>query len=131
MARHRIFRASAIAYLREHQNSKCVPPVLIQFPGFQEELCDNKTDTKSYFLTSGDPQTCPRGKILHYYILFFITFDLICYMTMFVQNGFWTLRGHTPPTPRACSQGLHPNSDCVAQALIHRVIACESLEVLA
>ena len=54
-----------------------------------------KKDPKSYVLTSGDPQTCPREKCLHYYILHFIAFDLICNMTMFVQNGFWTPRGHT------------------------------------
>ena len=55
-----------------------------------------KKDLESYFLTSGDPQTCPGANILHHCILLFITFDLICNMTMFVQNGFWTLRGHTP-----------------------------------
>ena len=27
--------------------------------------------------------------------LIFITFDLICNMIMFVQNGFWTFRGDT------------------------------------
>ena len=50
-------------------------------------------------LTSGDPQTCPEANILHHCILLFIIFDLICNMTMFVQNGFWALRGHAPPPP--------------------------------
>ena len=84
--------ASAIAYLRAHQNSKCVPP-----------------------------------KVLHHCILLFITFDLICNMTMFVQNGFWTLWGHTP---WPCPQGLHQNSECVPPVLIHRAITCDSFKVL-
>ena len=40
MARHRIItypRTSAIAYLSAHQNSKCVPPVLIH----RAITCDN------------------------------------------------------------------------------------------
>ena len=53
-------------------------------------------DPKSYVLTSGDPYTCPEANCLHHGILLFITFDLICNMTMLVQNRFWTLRGHTP-----------------------------------
>ena len=62
-------------------------------------MCDNqkkkKKDTKSYFLTSSDPDM-PLGQNLHHCILLFITFDLICNMTMFVQDGFWTLQGRTP-----------------------------------
>ena len=51
-----------------HQNSKCVPPVLIhraitcdfKVLAKKAELGDNKKkDPKSYFLTSSDPQTCP------------------------------------------------------------------------
>ena len=42
------------------------------------------------------PRHAPRAKLLHHYILLFITFDLICIMTTFVQNEFWTLWGHTP-----------------------------------
>ena len=100
-------RASAITYLCAHQNSKWVPPVLIHraitCDSFKvlaqkayEELCDNqKKDPKSYFMTSSDPQTCPQDKIFAHCILLFITFDLICNMTMFVQNGVWTFWGHT------------------------------------
>ena len=87
-----------------------------------------KKDLKSYFLTSGDPRHAPEAKCLLHCILLFITFDLICNMTMFVQNGFWTLWGHTPwPFP----EGLHQNSECVPPVLIHRAIACESFEILA
>ena len=53
------------------------------------------------------------AKFLHLCILLLITFDLICNMTMFVQNGLWTLRG---------PQGLHQNSECVPPVLIHRAI---------
>ena len=54
-------RASAIAYLRAHQNFKCVPPVVshraitcdilrVLAKKSEEELCDNKKkDPKSYF----------------------------------------------------------------------------------
>ena len=47
-----------------------------------------KKDPKSYFLISGDPQTCPGANFLHHCILLCITFDLICNMTVSVQNGF-------------------------------------------
>ena len=66
-----------------HQNSECVPPVLIHraitcdsFKALAikawEELGDNKkkNDPKSYFLTSSDPQTCPRGI---FFFFFFCT----------------------------------------------------------
>ena len=75
-------------------------------------------DPNSYFLTFGDPQT-PPAKFLHHYILLLITFDLICNMTMFEQNGFWTLQGHPrhfnplPPPPPPSTIPLppapHPN----------------------
>ena len=98
-------RARVIAYLRAHQNSKCVPPVLIHraitCDSFKvlaqkawEELFDNKY--KSHFWPLVTPRHAPGAKFLHRCILLFITFDLICNMTMFVQNGFWTLRGPTP-----------------------------------
>ena len=87
-----------------------------------------KPKRKSYFLTSTDPRHAPGATFLHHYILLSITFDLICNMTMFVQNGFWTLRGHTP---WPCPLGLHQNSECVPPVLIHRAIACESFEILA
>ena len=129
---------SAVPYLRAYQNSKCVPPVLIH----RAITCDSfkkprrscvtikkkKKDPKSYFLNCGDPRHAPGVKCLHHCILLFITFDLICNMTMFVQNRFWTLRGH-PPWP--CPQGLHQNSECVSPVFIHRAIACESFEILA
>ena len=68
-------RASAIAYLPAHQNSECIPPVLIHWA----IICDSfkvlakkkpkrswvtikKSNPKSYFLTSNEPQTCSRGK---------------------------------------------------------------------
>ena len=78
-----------------------------------------------------------RGKILHRCILPLFIFDLICNMTMFVQNGFWTLRSPPPPPPpppthtRPCPQGLHPNSECVSPILIHTAITCDSFKVLA
>ena len=78
------------------------------------ELCsgDLRKDPKSYILTSSDPQTCPR----HHCILLFITFNLICNMTMFVQNGFWTIQSHIalalPPGVTSkfgmCSSSSHP-----------------------
>ena len=64
------------------------------------------------------PRHAPGAKCLHHCILFIITFDLICNMTMFVQNGFWTLWGHTPlalalplglkSKLRMCSWNSHP-----------------------
>ena len=55
----------------------------------------------TFLLTSSDLQTCPGAKFLHHCILLFITFNLICNMTIFLQSGFWTLWGHTPgPAPR-------------------------------
>ena len=59
-----------------HRNSNCVPPVLIyraiicdSFKALAkkkpEELADNKKKTgpnSLFFLTSSDPQPCPRGK---------------------------------------------------------------------
>ena len=35
-----------------------------------------------------------RGYAMVCHRLALVTFDLICNMTMFVQNGFWTLRSH-------------------------------------
>ena len=105
--------ASAIAYLHAHQNSICVPPVLIHraitCDSFKvvaqkasEELIDNQKRTPNptflplVTLRHAPPPPLTSGaKFLHHCILLFITFDLICNMTMFVQNGFWTLRGHT------------------------------------
>ena len=78
-------RSSTIAYLRAHQNSKCVPPVLIH----RDITCDSfkvlaqkgyrrscmtitKKDPKSYFLT------CPRGKMFAplYSTLRYLWFDM-------------------------------------------------------
>ena len=111
--------ASAIAYLHAHQNSECVPPVLIHWA----IICDSfkvlakkkpkrswvtikKSDPKSYILTSNDPRHAPGANFLSHCILLFITFSFICKVTMFVQNEFWTLRGHTPlaPTPGVTSK---------------------------
>ena len=86
------------------------------------------TIKKASFLPLLTPRHAPEAKLLHHCILLFIIFDLICNMTMFVQNGFWTLRGHTPSP---CPQGLHQNYDCVPAVLIHRAIAFESFEILA
>ena len=64
-------------------------------------MCDNKKGPKILFVISGDPRHAPGDNFLHHCILLFITLDLICNMTMFVQNGFWTLRGDAPvPAPR-------------------------------
>ena len=100
-------RASAIPYLRAHQNSKCIPSVLIHraitcdsFMVLAQkwlELCDNpKKYPKSYFLTSSDPQTCPRGNIFAPLYSTLTSFNLICNVHDYVQNGFLTLQGHTP-----------------------------------
>ena len=86
-----------------------------------------KKDPKSYFLISSDSQTCSRGKILHHCILLFISFDLICNMTTFVQNEFWTLRGNTP---WPCPLGSYENSKCVPPVLIHRAITCDSFKAV-
>ena len=91
-------RASAIAYLPAHQNSKCIRLVLIH----GAITCDSfkvlakkslkgvgwqyKKDPKSYFLTSSDPSHAPGDKFLHHSILLFITFDLICNMTMYKMD---------------------------------------------
>ena len=58
---------------------------------------------------------------MHNCILLFIIFNLICNMTMFVQNGFWNLRGHTP---WPCPQWSHQNSECAPP--IHRAITCNN-----
>ena len=66
-------RASAIAYLRAHQNSKCVPPVLIDraiscdsfkvlAKKAQEELCDNKKGPKILFFDLVTPRHAPGAK---------------------------------------------------------------------
>ena len=162
-------RASAIGYLPAHQNSKCVPAVLIYraiacdsfkilAQKAQEELCDNPTPppppqkkkNRSYFFTSGDPQVtprhappAPRANVLHQCILLII-FNLTCNMSMFVQNRFWTLRGHTTPPPLCKNrfwtlrghphpppEGLYQNFECVPPVHIHRTIDCESFEILA
>ena len=92
-----------------HQHSECVPPVFIHraitFDIFKflaqkasEELCDNqKKEPKSYFLTSSDRQTCPRGKHFAplYSTLHYLRFDM---QHDYVQNGFWTF-GATPSGP--------------------------------
>ena len=62
------------------------------------------------------PRHAPSGQIFAHCILLFITFDLICNMTMFVQNGVWTFQGHTmlalPPGVtskfRMCFSSPHP-----------------------
>ena len=80
------------------------------------------------FLPLVTPRHAPGTKFLHHCILLFITFDLICNMTMLVQNEFWTLWA-TPRWP--CPQGSHENSECVPPVLIHSAIACGSFENLA
>ena len=84
-------------------------------------------DPKPYFLTSADRQTWPQVGLFHHCIVLFITFDLICNMIMFVQNGSWTVWGHTSssPTPIWPCPRLHQNSECVPPVHIHRAIACE------
>ena len=124
-------RASAIAYLRAHLNSKCVPPVLMHraitcdsFKVLAQKVFDcvtikkKKTTQNPTFWPPGTPRHAPGAKVSHHCILLFITFDLICYMTMLVQNGFWTIP--PPPLPswpyppgitsnfRMCSSSPHP-----------------------
>ena len=124
-----------------HQNSECVHSVLIHWA----ITCDSfnvlaknpkrswvtikKSDPKSYFLIfNNPPRHAPEANCLHQGILLFIIFNLICSMTMFVQNGFWTLRSTHPwPFP----QGSHEISECVPPILIHRAITCDSFKVLA
>ena len=84
-------------------------------------------DPISYFLTAGGPRHAPWAQFLHHCILLFITFDLICNMTMYKMDfgPFWV----TSPWP--CPQELHQNSECVPPVLVHKAIACESFEILA
>ena len=95
---------------------------------WQSKKKKKKKDPESYFLTSSDHSHAPGANFLHYCILLFITFDLICNMTVFVQNGFWTLRGHTP---WPCPQMLHQNFKYVPPVLIDWAITCDSFQVLA
>ena len=119
--------AIAIAYLCTHQNSKCVPPVLIN----RAITCDSfkvlahrkslgrvvwqsKKGPNILLFDRWWPQDVPQGaKCLHHCILFFITFDLICNMTVCTK---WILDplGATRPWP--CPQGLHQNSKYVLQS---------------
>ena len=121
-----------------HQNSECVPPVLIH----RAITCDSfkvlakkkpkrswvtikRKDPKSYVLTSSDPQSCPQGNIFPplYSTLHNIRFDMqVCI------KWIWTLRGHTP---WPCPKGSHQNTKCVPLILICMAIACESFENLA
>ena len=74
------------------------------------------------------PRHAPRAKCLHHCILLFITFDLICNMIMFVQNGFCPIGAkHLRP----CPKGSHQNSECVPPVFIHRAVTCDSFKVLA
>ena len=134
----------AIAYPRAHQNSKCIPPVLIhraiiKYLWWFQGSCSKSLEgvvwqskknpqNPTFWPLVTDPRHVPGAKYLHHCILLFIKFDLTCNMTMFVQNGFWTLWGHTP---WPCSQVLHKNSKCVPPVLIHRAITCESFQILA
>ena len=90
-------RTSVIAYRHAHQNSKCVPPVLI----YRAIICDSfkprrscvtkkkkKRTQNPVILPLVTPRFAHGAKLLHHCILLFITFDLICNMTMFVQNWF-------------------------------------------
>ena len=54
------------------------------------------------------PRHAPRAKCFHHCIVLFITFDLICNMTLFIQNGVWPFRATTWP----CLQG-HIKLECV------------------
>ena len=123
-----------------HQNSECVPPVLIHWA----ITCDSfkflakkpkrswvtikKSDQKSYVSTSNVPQTCPRCKrfaplysTLHY-LLFDMQHDYVCTKWILDPSG---------PNPRPCPQGSHQNSECVPLVLIHRATTCDSFKVLA
>ena len=121
--------ASAIAYFPAHQNSKCTPPVLIHraitYDSFmvlakkkpkRSWVTIKEKDPESYCLTSGDPQTCPQGKMfaplysaLHY-LRFDTQHDYVC------TKWILTHRGHTPlalpPGVTSkfwmCSSSLHP-----------------------
>ena len=111
-----------------HQNSECVPPVLIHraitCDSFKvlsqkayEELCDNKKkDPKSYFLTSSDPWHAHGSTFLHHCVLLSITFDWHA-TWLFVQNDFWTFWATSTPLAlspvvtskfQMCSSSLHP-----------------------
>ena len=121
-------RASAIAYCPAHQNFKCVPQVpihrAITYDSFKVLAKKPKRnwvtiqikDRKSYFLTSSDPQICPRGKIFAplYFTLHNLRFDM--------QHDYvctkWILdpsRPHPLALPprviskfRMCSSSPHP-----------------------
>ena len=119
--------ASAIAYHRAHQNSKCFPLVLIHraitCDSFKvlaqkayEESCDNPKKGPKIFLTSNDPQTCPWGKIFAppYFTLHYLWFDMqhehVCIKWTLDHSG-----PHPPALPprvtlkfRMCSFGPHP-----------------------
>ena len=123
-------RASAISYHHAHWNSKCLPPVLIL--SHRAITCDSfkflaQKPKRSWVTIKKWPQILLFCKVFAPLYFLFITFDLICNMTMFLQNGFWILRDRTP-CPR---QGLYKKSECVPPVLIHRAIACESFEILA
>ena len=75
-----------------------------------------KLDQNPTFWPLVTPRHAPGAKFLHHCIPLFNTFNLICNMTMFVQNRFWTLRCHSPlALPpgitskfRMCSSSPHP-----------------------
>ena len=121
-------RASTIAYLCAHQNSKCVPPVFIHraitcdsfkvlAQKAEEKLCDNqKKGPKILTFYLWWPPDMPPGQMFCTTV-FYSSFPLIWYETwLFVQNRFGTLWGHTPlalpPGVTSkfwiCSSGLLP-----------------------
>ena len=119
--------ASTIAYLCTHQNSKCLPPVLIHraitcdrfkilAQKAEEELCDNKKmDAKSYFFTSGDPQDMPMGQNFCTTV-FYSSLPLIWYATWLCTKWILDPLGQHPLTLppwvtskfQMCSSSPHP-----------------------
>ena len=138
-------RASAIAYLRAHQNSKCVSPIIIHraiscdsFKGLVQKakrscVTMKKKDPKFYFLTSSDTQTCPGANFFAplYSTLHLLRFDMqhdyVCTKWILDPSGPHSLALPPPPFP----QGLHQNSECVPPVLIHRAVTCDSFKGLA
>ena len=73
------------------------------------------------------PGHASKAKFLHHCILLFITFDLICNMTLYKMD----LDPSGPHPHWPCPQGSHQNSECVPLVLIHRAITYDSFKVLA
>ena len=132
--------ASTVAYLRPHQNPKCVPPVLIHWAitcSSSKRLGgvvwqSKKKDPKSYFFTPGDPQSCPRGKIFAplYFTLHYLWFDM--------QHDYACIKWILDPlVPQPPPPGPAPRSYIKIQNVFLqsssrlRAFPCESFEILA